>query len=161
MAWGCRKGHRPGMVYDEEEQRRKAVASVVAMLTARRKRERGNRRSLMQRQHLDWELRLGGLNDRRFFQRYRMDKKTLGNVAETIRYDVEADQVKSSNARGGAPPISAEIMLSATLRFCAGGCYRDIVDLHGIGESTLYEILMQVLSLLYGALACCCRCIAP
>jgi hypothetical protein len=28
------------------------VASVVAMLTARRKRERGNRRSLMQRQHL-------------------------------------------------------------------------------------------------------------
>ena len=60
---------------------------------------------------------MGSLSDRCFLQRYRMDKATFAYVCETIRDDIEADQVQSSNARGGAPPITAEIMLSAMLRF--------------------------------------------
>ena len=84
-----------------------------------------------------------------------MDKETFRKVCEKIRYDVEADAIKSKNARGGADPISAELILSATLRFLAGGAYQDIVDMHGIGESTLYSILMKVLPLFLLALRCC------
>eukprot|EP00658_Telonema_sp_P-2_P031779 TRINITY_DN2370_c0_g1_i7.p1 TRINITY_DN2370_c0_g1~~TRINITY_DN2370_c0_g1_i7.p1 ORF type:complete len:322 (+),score=56.82 TRINITY_DN2370_c0_g1_i7:161-1126(+) len=140
-------GRRLGRVrrHREEQRRREAaVAAVTVLLAARRLHKRGSRGKLVKRQHLDWQLRKGYLTERRFIQRYRMDKATFQDVCNRLREDIEGDQVASSNARGGGPPITSEIMLSATLRFLAGGAYQDIVDLHGIGESTLYDIMMRV-----------------
>jgi len=44
--------------------------------------------------------------------------------------------------------IGADIALSVTLRSLAGGSYLDIVDLHGIRESTFYDIISKTLRVL-------------
>lgn len=75
-----------------------------------------------------------------------MDKQTFKEVADRIRRDVEPNPIKSSAGCGGGPPLCAEVILSASLRMAAGGAAVDIIDLHGIGESSLRDYFMQVRS---------------
>ena len=53
---------------------------------------------------------------------------------------------KSSAGCGGGAPLCAEVILSASSRMAAGGAAVDIIDLHGIGESSLRDYFMQVRS---------------
>lgn len=93
---------------------------------------------------------------RQFIARYRMHEKAFNDLAETLRPDLEGDASKSAAASGGAGRITAEIKLSAVLRFLAGGAWQDIVDVHQIGESTLRLAIMEVWGYAYWELTVCC-----
>jgi hypothetical protein len=108
----------------------------------------GYRGNLRRRQRMNWEVRVALLSTREFHQRYRMDRNTFHSVAEKIRADVEPNAKASANASGGNIPLTAEVMLSATIRFLAGGAYQDIVDMHGIAESTFRGVVRTVSFLL-------------
>ena len=130
---------------DEETARHAAVAAVVLAVHRSFAKRKGSRGRTERRQRMNWEFRKRNLkNKRRFMQRYRFDAPTFDMIADTSRDDIEPDATKSRNASCGQAPITAEIMLSATLRWVSGGAYQDIIDLHGIGESTFYAIVLKV-----------------
>lgn len=106
---------------------------------------KGHRGKLKKRQRMDWDLREGGLDDKDFVRRYRLDRKTFFAVCDKIREDVEPNRRMSRVASKGLPPVSTEIMLSATLRYCAGGAWQDIIDMHGIGLSTFNATVRKVI----------------
>eukprot|EP00658_Telonema_sp_P-2_P045306 TRINITY_DN3323_c0_g2_i1.p1 TRINITY_DN3323_c0_g2~~TRINITY_DN3323_c0_g2_i1.p1 ORF type:complete len:247 (+),score=51.01 TRINITY_DN3323_c0_g2_i1:238-978(+) len=128
------------------DQRAAAAAVAAALIIHSQLRRKRNKGRVVRRRRLNWELRRGELKSRRaFVQRYRFDQQTFQDVCDTIRDDIEPDPVRSKAASGNlSEPLTAELMLSATLRFCAGGAYQDIIDIHGIAESTLYDMLMKV-----------------
>ena len=79
-----------------------------------------------------------------------MTEAAFDSLAEVLHADIEGDPKKSKAASGGAGAISAEVKLSAVLRFLAGGAWQDIIDMHGIGEATLRLAIVDVRSGLHG-----------
>lgn len=89
-----------------------------------------------------WQEREDSLNEHRFMARYRMDKISF-------RYIVNLMKPFFTPKKGARPDtIGADIALSVTLRYLAGGSYLDIIDLHRIRESTFYDIVSKTLCVL-------------
>jgi hypothetical protein len=121
------------------------AAAVVSLMYCRRSARSGTRGACYRRRRLDWtlrtrQLRQGLREERQFVSRYGLDSEGFAEVCNRLR------DVKSNAGGAGAGPITAEIILSAVLRFLRGGAWQDIVDMHGIGESTLRAMIMKVLT---------------
>eukprot|EP00656_Telonema_subtile_P009139 TRINITY_DN14283_c0_g1_i2.p1 TRINITY_DN14283_c0_g1~~TRINITY_DN14283_c0_g1_i2.p1 ORF type:complete len:294 (-),score=48.53 TRINITY_DN14283_c0_g1_i2:6-887(-) len=125
------------------------AAAMVTLVVRQRRRRRCLRGICYKRRRMQWDERCtqllqGRRRQRQFIARYRMDEHSFQLLADELRDDIEGDPVKSDAAGGGVGRITAEIKLSATLRWLAGGAWQDIVDMHGIGESTLRSTIMEV-----------------
>ena len=78
-----------------------------------------------------------------------MDKKTFAGTVRRLIYDhpsLSPDYRRSTCGSGGDSPATVETMLSATLRYCAGGAWQDIVDMHGIARSTFRRCVKKATS---------------
>ena len=147
---GVESSHRRRRAHDEHHKR--AIAAIVSTwhVQTRPFRRRGTRGPTRLRSRMDWSIRFNVLTEKDFFQRYRMDKETFNEVVDKIKVDCEPKTDRhgrykwSLNAGRGALPITTELQLSATIRFLAGGAWQDIVDMHGIAESTLRSIIKKV-----------------
>jgi hypothetical protein len=121
-------------------------ATIDAYLSSRRRGLFSNPRSFehsRSRVRMDWEKRLASLTDAEFKRTYRMSKETFNMVLEKIRSEIEA--VNPNKARGDLHgPVPAELVLSMTLRYLAGGSYLDIYQMHGVGRSTLFAAIPVV-----------------
>eukprot|EP00951_Prasinocladus_malaysianus_P004139 scaffold29253_cov31-Prasinocladus_malaysianus.AAC.2 len=92
---------------------------------------------------MNWPVRVASLSDSNFKRRYKVSKARFAEIANNIRSLVEAENHHQARRSSGSS-VSAEIKLSAFLRYLAGGHYLDIVDMHGISESTFYQLLTDV-----------------
>eukprot|EP00808_Paulinella_micropora_P027069 g64028.t1 len=80
-------------------------------------------------------------------KRQRMDwlsKQQFDDLLSLLRPELEVACAKT-HSYVVVPP---ELQLSMTLRFLAGGSYLDIVDLHGVAESTFYKCTWRVILLI-------------
>ena len=127
-------------------RRKKLAAAGTAYLTVMASRElrNGARGKLKTRQRMNWLLRLSLLDDVEFVQRYRLDKASFKMVVDRIREDVEPHRKQSQRAGGGATPITTELQLSMVLRYCAGGAWQDIVDMHGVSRASFRNSIEKV-----------------
>jgi len=74
-----------------------------------------------------------------------MTLKTLYSVLRTIRPAIVSSLKSRKKARrdlGGA--LAAELKLSVTLRYLAGGSYLDIYQMHGVSRTTFFETISVV-----------------
>lgn len=130
-------------------KRATAAAAYMAVLHSRDMRK-GWRGKLKIRERMNWYLRLNALDAVEFVQRYRVDKIGFRKICDKIRPDVEPQRQQSMRGGGGAPPITTELQLSMVLRYCAGGAWQDIVDLHGVSRASFRGAIDKV--------RCLCRC---
>jgi hypothetical protein len=89
------------------------------------------------RRQMVWSERVASLTAKQFRQRYRIDLEGFNQVLEKIR---PAFPPMRANVPSQVPP---ELRLSMALRWMAGGSYLDIADLHGVAESTFFELLWE------------------
>ena len=93
------------------------------------------------RKRMDWEARVASLSDFQFRKRYRMKKPSFNKLVAQLRPLIEPDAQKAKNSSGS--PIKTEVRLSVTLRFLGGGSYLDGVDMHGLGDNTVYPVIWK------------------
>eukprot|EP00808_Paulinella_micropora_P015752 g75347.t1 len=96
------------------------------------------------RQRMDWSTRVDSFTHRGFKRRYRLSKQQFDDILSLLRPELEVACAKT-HSYAVVPP---ELQLSMTLRFLAGGSYLDIVDLHGVAESTFYICIWRVILLI-------------
>lgn len=78
--------------------------------------------------------------------RYRISKSSFEDLAEIIKpyyYFYEDENGKRKKRRSDIIPLN--IALSMTLRWLSGGSYLDIVDLHGVCETSFYAAKESVM----------------
>jgi hypothetical protein len=95
------------------------------------------------RTRMVWENRVASLTPQEFKRTYRMSLKTFNFVLERIRRRITSKAPKKAR-RDTHGAVPAELLLSMTLRFLAGGSYLDIYQMHGVGKSTLYHAIPMV-----------------
>ena len=141
-----RDGPNRAMLRMMERQRQQKVAAAAAYLLVltRRDLKKGTRGRLRIRQRMDWSIRVGHLDEMEFVRRYRLTKRQFSGVCARIRADIEPNAAHSRSGSRGSVPINTEIQLSAVLRYCAGGAYQDIVDLHGISNPSFRQCIKKV-----------------
>eukprot|EP00808_Paulinella_micropora_P023552 g82272.t1 len=93
---------------------------------------------------MDWSTRVDSFTHRGFKRRYRLSKQQFDDILSLLRPELEVACAKT-HSYAVVPP---ELQLSMTLRFLAGGSYLDIVDLHGVAESTFYKCIWRVILLI-------------
>ena len=89
-----------------------------------------------------WQQRVRSLTPAEFKRTYRMTLKTFNAVLRNIRPAIMSSVKSRKKARrdlGGA--VAAELKLSMTLRYLAGGSYLDIYQMHGV--STLQDYILR------------------
>eukprot|EP00808_Paulinella_micropora_P020571 g26203.t1 len=96
------------------------------------------------RQRMDWSTRVDSFIHRGFKRRYRLSKQQFDDLLSLLRPELEVACAKT-HSYAVVPP---ELQLSMTLHFLAGGSYLDIVDLHGVAESTFYKCIWRVILLI-------------
>jgi hypothetical protein len=100
---------------------------------------------------LDWDAHSEKLQQRGRFQRYyRMPLGKFRTLAGSLRH---RDGKMSSTWQEGAAsssaahaPLSAELRLSMTLRYLAGGSYMDIALIHGVSFNGVHKIFDRTLN---------------
>ena len=85
-----------------------------------------------------WSERMR-LSDGAFRRRYRMPKATFTSLCDTIAGSIGEMHVLLGNRVPHG--VSVEVQVSVSIRWLAGGPYLDIVDVHGISETTLFQSL--------------------
>ena len=80
-----------------------------------------------------WTERVASLTKAQFIARYRLDLDGFNYLLERINHDHKLVRARANVKDQIAP----ELLLSMFLRWCAGGSYLDIVDLHGVAECHL------------------------
>ena len=115
-------------------QRRQVLLAALCANAAPTPRRPKRARTLM-----DWRKRVESLTHHEFVERYRVDLQGFQEIVEKIR------PFMPKEAKHVTAQIPLEVHLSATLRWCAGGVYQDQVDIHGLGRSTFFAVLKQVL----------------
>jgi hypothetical protein len=95
------------------------------------------------RKRMVWQQRVRSLTPAEFKRTYRMTLKTFYSVLRTIRPAIMSSLKSRKKARrdlGGA--LAAELKLSMTLRYLAGGSYLDIYQMHGVSRTTFFETMV-------------------
>ena len=96
------------------------------------------------RTRLDWaEFRRLRVADNSFRRMFRMTEFQFDELADILRPRLAVDEVQARRATS-AGQIPAELRLAGTLRFLAGGSYLDVFHLLGVGVSSYYECINQV-----------------
>ena len=97
----------------------------------------------IKRERRDIEEYIGGLDDRNFRRKYRMDKDAFWLLLDII--ETRLPSTGEDRKRGAVPngPITKAARLSIALRYFAGGDPLDISDVHGVGDD---EVLSSVWS---------------
>ena len=119
-------------------------AAVDAWLRVRRRRHLNRAPHdfghAKKRKRMVWKDRVDSLTDAEFLRTYRMTLETFTQVCNNIRTDITRKVPKNSrrDLHGAVP---AELQLSMTLRYLAGGSYLDIYQMHGVGRTTFYDTL--------------------
>jgi hypothetical protein len=95
------------------------------------------------RKRMVWKDRVDSLTDAEFKRTYRMTLDTFNAVLDQIRSKISRkDPKKSRRDLHGA--VAAELQLSMTLRYLAGGSYLDIYQMHGVSRTTFYDTIPLV-----------------
>ena len=97
------------------------------------------------RKRMVWQQRVRSLTPAEFKRTYRMTLKTFYAVLRNIRPAIMSSVKSRKKARrdlGGA--VAAELKLSMTLRYLAGGSYLDIYQMHGVSRTTFFETIPVV-----------------
>ena len=131
---------------ERQRKKRAAASSAYSAVLNSRNLPKGARGRIKARQCMDWGLRRENLGEKEFIQRYRMDKKTFAGTVCRLIYDhpsLSPDCRRSTCGSGGDSPATVETMLSATLRYCAGGAWQDIVDTHHWHRKIYFSSLCQ------------------
>ena len=100
------------------------------------------------RKRMVWQQRVRSLTPAEFKRTYRMTLKTFYAVLRNIR-PAFMSSVKARRDLGGA--VAAELKLSMTLRYLAGGSYLDIYQMHGVSRTTFFETIPVVCRTITGA----------
>jgi len=88
-----------------------------------------------------WEDRVDSLTPAEFTRTYRVSLNAFRYVLERIRAAIKAPRKARYDTNG---PVPAELLLSMTLRYLAGGSYLDIYQMHGVGRSTMFHAIPHV-----------------
>ena len=118
-----------------EETARNVLLTVVGAVAVSMAGPIVSKSRTKQRQRMHWAKRRDGLDERGFKKRYRLSKAAFAALVVKISPLLERQWKFTSN------PVSVELRLSMTLRWLAGGHYIDIIDMHGVHESTFYNCL--------------------
>jgi hypothetical protein len=113
------------------------TAAVVASLAAP-----ASRSAIHKKRRMVWAERCASLNDREFTRRYRVNHDGFHYILDHIAPHMPPYRESAQE------PHEHAVILSAVLRWCAGGHYLDICDLHGISESRFYAVLWSTLELI-------------
>ena len=98
------------------------------------------------RQRLNWDFHVEKLIYENLFQRkYRMSFGAFHTLVDKLRPYIKH---QSRNCISTQQRISAELMISATIRLLAGGSYLDIYETHGVTYSYLYRLRDKVIDAL-------------
>eukprot|EP00904_Undaria_pinnatifida_P012574 jgi/Undpi1/8447/HiC_scaffold_25.g10914.m1 len=130
----------------EERQRRELDAIAVALVcilvcqeaTAERRARATKRKRLNWKRHASASVR-----EKSFRRKYRMDEPAFNKLVEILRPVIEADE-KYARLRTKSGVISVETRVAIALRFCAGGSYLDLQDVHGVSKTSCYSCFHQV-----------------
>jgi hypothetical protein len=95
---------------------------------------------------LDWERHSASLQQRGRFRRYyRMPLGTFRQLAGGLKVGEGRWHERRQFSSAANAPLSAELRLSMTLRFLAGGSYMDIAIIHGCDFDTVYPVVERTL----------------
>jgi hypothetical protein len=87
---------------------------------------------------MDWADRWSRLSEADWRQRYRMGKQTFTQLVDAVRPHLRPTR-----------DLTPEVIISATLRWCAGASYWDVLDMHGMaGTGTLHLRIWEVLEII-------------
>ena len=81
---------------------------------------------------------MASLSDVEFRQRYRLTKDVFAYVVGLVTPLIVIRFMCGLNK-----PVSAELCLSMTLRYLAGGSVHDLIDLHGVSQATFYRCVWR------------------
>jgi hypothetical protein len=95
------------------------------------------------RRRMDWEERRDSLTEKQFSLRCKLSKSRFAEVTDGIRPLMKAENVNQA-VRSSGSAVSAELQLSVFLRYLASGHHLDIEDMHGISESTFFNVIRDV-----------------
>ena len=90
------------------------------------------------------------LTTREFFQSFRMDAARFKELADGVRPDIEAADMRlyeRQACNGGGGPIDYRSRVAMFLLYVFGGSYIDIMQLHGVSETEFYEFVWTVSAL--------------
>ena len=96
------------------------------------------------RRRLDWpEFRRLRVEDKSFRRMFRMSEDQFDALVDILKPHLAFDEEggKRSTLAG---PIPVELRVAATLRYLAGASYLDVFHILGIGISSFYECVAQV-----------------
>lgn len=105
------------------------------------------------RKRLDWnEFRRQRVADGSFKRMFRMSEFQFDDLIGILGpvLAVDKDQARRATVAGHIP---AELRLAGTLRYLAGGSYLDVFHLLGVGISSYYECINQVIEAINTAAA--------
>ena len=85
------------------------------------------------RQRMDWNIRIDSLSDKEFIRTYRVNKQLFNEILLKILPAIKSKESMARSHLNG--PVAAELKLSMTLRWLAGGSYLDIYQMHGVSYS--------------------------
>lgn len=125
------------VVLRRRAKKRKAVA-LLASMDHPGERERNTTHARVPRTPMVWSERMR-LSDGAFRRRYRMPKGTFTSLCDTLA----GPMADMHGLLGHRIPhgVSVEVQVSVSIRWLAGGSYLDIVDVHGVSTTTLYQSL--------------------
>lgn len=108
--------------------------------------ERRARQPARDRERLNWsEFRRLRVEDGTFKRMFRVSEHQFDELVQILRPLLTMNEAMALLATS-AGPVSVELRVAGTLRYLAGASYLDVFHLLGVGVSTYYECLMQVVT---------------
>lgn len=120
----------------QQALRKRTAAVFIACEADDPERDRHVKHTRVPRVPMVWGDRLNRLSANAFKRRYRMPKHTFAVLCA----DLAGPMAEKHKELGQRLPrgVSIEVQVSAVIRWLAGGSHMDIVDIHGISDTTLY-----------------------
>jgi len=122
-----------------EGRRRKSSLIQVVILFA--SLAVGCRGALWNRDRLLWDDYLKTMLRHEFTRMFRMDHDTFMYLVDKLEPHIDKNFHQSDRAGGYISPV---LRVGMTVRWLAGGSYLDIKSQYGIGKSTFYHIVDEV-----------------
>jgi DDE superfamily endonuclease len=125
---------------NERSKRRKILAASLALvLLLQRKRRAPNIERHREARSAEYFIRIGELEGT-FLQEHGVTIDAFRKLANLLRADLEP---KPHGRRSLALDVETKLLI--TLRYLRGGEYWDIIRKHGIGRTTLFDTIHQVM----------------
>ena len=134
--------------YKKKRKLARARAILTVVLPLHLRTYVANKASPTKRTLMDWDERLQ-LSEKEFTRRYRLNKQKFKYVSALLSNQKQAASKYHRGWFWESKKVSTDLKLSMTLRWLAGGDYKDVGDLHGVEASnTFYKHVWSTISAL-------------